>query len=759
MKPFQTAEPTETVENILGDYLKPPKQDYEALARKLAKLTGKQVTPIVTYFRLFASGYAFWQEDYNYPRVYQYFYGAYLSAREDEKTKPEYKDLNHFFYLMTRAMIYYTGCENALICNSMYNFYHNASLAREYIEKASDVFDNIEKKLLTDGVREPIRIYLDMNIALFNGFEKTGEIYLQPYQPLSTPELDQLNQDVQEHLEGLQKDSLELYSELKAHYSFATRLYKAYQTQSYGAIRVTQATLILRAIGYLDPRLVSAAFSEHAKNQKTMPKDACEKTGLPIDDIFTIELNDAFSTKAGLQRHLDSLVFEIDSEGLGFSFYEGNELIHYEFSSFNVAITRYGSISVDLELTIDPETHEHGFSVAHLRTLESLLGPHIGWMKIGWTNAPTELNADQAESIDFVTYLLNCRDWLETAKQNNYIPKSEDKAIEKLEVLLKEWEQELKELAIFLRKAWLESLDTEEDDDKYEFINEQLTKVREFMSDWKWLAKTEQDETLEEFKDELRSLFPESGVSFGRLMTIAEDALVRLADYSKALAGLDDSKETILHFDPDVNWQSILIATEIAQLTPEGLKTPFTVEEYQALMEHPEFKGLLLGSREARAAIDDWMFVSSVNLSKNLAPIRSHITDMLVVDNNRAFIYMPDDPDFIISQYDDTCRLIGDLRAYLMGHQVILKELIYRIDEKLDDGEEIPDEMQKEIYQKLRQAERAIDIAVESTFTRYSDHSHLFKAMLEQSSVLELQDLLGKNVRRLQRYLDYLKHV
>ncbi len=236
-------------------YLNPPQQEYDILADRAKRLLSTLppqpsiVRALAVYFAYFAHGYAEWQGCYNYPKIHEYFYGAYLQAKREGSTlSPQ---LSEMLEQMTEAMIAYTHWENAFISNNPQGLLVSATSAYSYSQQALHA---LERSPLSRSLLEPIEQYLDMNSYLFFGFKLCAEMYLAPLRGEEIP-VDHLNK-ANRTLKHLEEMSRELASELRAHFSFAQRLKQAY-AQRKTNLRVKKGTLLLRATGHLGEDLTS----------------------------------------------------------------------------------------------------------------------------------------------------------------------------------------------------------------------------------------------------------------------------------------------------------------------------------------------------------------------------------------------------------------------------------------------------------------------------------------------------------------------
>ncbi len=138
--------------------LNPPQQDYATLADEawhfLNTLPSEPSVErvLTTYFELFASGYAYWQQTYNYPKIHEYFYGAYLRAKKIARQSFPTKTIE-MLEMMTKAMIAYTNCENALINNDPQKLLQSATQA---VNHGKNALDRLSQIMLESNITSQI---------------------------------------------------------------------------------------------------------------------------------------------------------------------------------------------------------------------------------------------------------------------------------------------------------------------------------------------------------------------------------------------------------------------------------------------------------------------------------------------------------------------------------------------------------------------------------------------------------------------------
>ncbi|MHB8599824.1 MAG: hypothetical protein ACYDER_23835 [Ktedonobacteraceae bacterium] len=841
--------------------LNPPQQDYETLADKAWQFLNvlqaelpesaepSLVQALAKYFALFATGYGQWQQTYDYPKIHEYFYGAYLQAKKIGGSLSASTKTIAMLEEMTKAMMAYTNCENALINSDPEQLRQSATQATIHVESALNL---LRQMLIAKSIKDEIHTYLLMNKHLWQGLVICAQGYLDAQQGEELPasaqrameqllrgledesqELRGLEDESQE-LRGLEDESQELFSELNAHYSFVQRQ-SQFRRKTTSSLHIKQGTLFLRAIGYISEKEVSAlfeGFNTVAKNEHLRERIK-RKTGLPIETIRASVLMDIFETVLG-KEYLEQLVLDFSSDDpvLSFKLHMGGEEKEYQLDVFQISIARFGAISVEFGIPLED------VSVSHVRALESLISPHAGRLNFVWKgdlkepgedgnlNGSKDLikpprkrelkeskeDSNDSNHIDFVEYFLYCQKLF--CYLHATLPEAEAKKLDGMRGILANWESNLCELADCLprRSANAGSQTQELEKDRnaiYLSLQENYIQINQPLRSYLNNSTAVQDSELEQFHMLGRELFAE-GRHFGRLIDIADLIINRMHKFLEREYGSAVHNQTLQSiqmqdvryfsdFDPNMGWQSILYCNQLVLIEADGKELkPDSEAEYQSVLSHPEFKGFAIQSREARAGIDDWMFVDTPKI-QNLATIRSHENDILYVGVNKAFLWFPDDPEFIINQYIETTRLIADIRTLVLTFNNHAKKQISVLEKFLEKFEEAKDgsnigltkillwvkniryihlkrtqeeqivrnaSLKKTRHELLElrngieifyiHAERVLDLLRACTISKYQDHSELLKKMLRESEADDSQISLERNIKNLGRFHGYL---
>jgi hypothetical protein len=198
------------------------------------------------------------------------------------------------------------------------------------------------------------------------------------------------------------------------------------------------------------------------------------------------------------------------------------------------------------------------------------------------------------------------------------------------------------------------------------------------------------------------------------------------------------------------------------------------VRSIQEMEDHPELVGLVLGPREARATIDDWMAGPRPALA-NLAPTRSHVTDLMVMTENHGVLFYPDDPYYLVEQFADSVELVAKLRclAVSLNHQALTAvEDVYQEATRLRDrlgrlqrgGLAEASDLDAVIHDveehRVRTVEfrngalLSLELIGESTVSRYRDHAEQVREAIGAARIPAVVAALEKKLEMLRADLD-----
>lgn len=758
-------------------FLNPPQQDYEKLADRAgnfleAATAGPSVLrALAAYCDLFGRGYALWQLTYDYPRIHEYIYGAYLQAVNEggSALRPAAAEA---LRQLSEAIIAYTWCENALIANDPAGLLNHANDAIGHASAGLAVLPNAA---LPEALAAPVHEYLEFNLALFRGLHCCAKGYLAARDNGDIDAEDY--QTIEQCLETLKAKSYELYSELRAHQTFM----QLHVEQGHGAaqhntpgLRVRQGDLLLRGIGYIGENLVDGLFREHDESPEALVAAAREQTELPIASIHSSYMPDVFETALGRAYRAQMTVDLCDEDTeLRFTVPDGRERKTYTADKFQVTISRFGGLAFEVGCSVE-ET-----SVSHVRSLETMIGPHSARFSIDWGGAPPALERDidllaARRMLTFVDTYLRGRDWVAGLRRVAVGPE-----IEQMTGALAQWHAALARLVPNLPPQGAAGSEGERAiEPGLRESYRGLLACRDTMSGLAhaWMAR-HPEPTLAAQVAEGQDIFP-LGLRFGRLMDVGTIALDRLRRFLENRYGGDvlaaerrnggeyQDIRYVSDFDANTGWQTIFSCNQLVMVKPDGEEVePRTPEDFTRIQQLPEFKGFQVQSREARAAIDDWAFVSDPEV-RNLAQIRSHATDTMHVGENRTFLWLPDDPQFILTVYVESARLIGDIRVLVLTFNANAKRQIRETESMLDvlkSGRSLSrrhaDEFEagrSDIAIFRVHADKILDLLRACTISKYEDHGRLLAEMLVENKAGNAQGALEHNLDTLDEFYSYL---
>ena len=521
-----------------------------------------------------------------------------------------------------------------------------------------------------------------------------------------------------------------------------------------------------------------------------------EKIGWKVD-VRLGPQEDMFDTVLG-KDYLQYVIIDFsDAEKLpAFTLQDGPLLHEYQAMSLHLTVTRFGAISVEFAV---PVSRDKFNTISHVRVLESLIGPHAGRLEIVWQ--PGEVRRPNQVEQDIPVPPqpsgAKARPWFHRfwgkTPPGEYLSTSispEDTAPSELDRLIKystanyvtlykeccSWaaQKENAALSAELREtlaSWKTALRELAPHVSYRFVGNKLAKDAE-----------EQYKALAECMQVARGIIPSAtraitpdtrltpfhdGQSYLQLMDIAHDILDRI---SQALGGYILKNRDIrdkFEIDPNTGWQAIVMCNDLCLTNcgPETFVAPLNEQEADTITDHFEFKGLLIENREARSGLDDWLYVRKESKDEdNLALIRSHEHDWLVMGENRAFVYLTDEPRFLVDQFIDTIRFVGNLRTLVLTFNRTVRDYTTRMHEASQQSTEHLSEKWREETEQQRaqieelalQAENVLDLVRSSAISKYEDHSRLVAKMIEKSNIDKPGKALEYNVATLRQYQAYL---
>ncbi len=367
---------------------------------------------LAVYFELFALGYTLWDRTYYYHSIHEYFYGAYLGAKQiaDDLHSSELEGLLEMLEQISRTLIAFTWFENALARNDPKGAFDSVNDAITFIEKALDLLD---LSSLAHSLKSPIKKYLKNNHSVLYGLHYCVKIYLATLKNEEMPLAYESN--INRCLSEISSSELQTY--LRVQCSYALHYAQAH-AQKNSDLSVKEGQVLLRTIGYVGEDLISALFDSFAASSATPEKlleVARKETHLPLASVRSSYMLDIFETILG-KEYLEQIIFDLatdcstDNPALTFFVRDGKKEILYPVKSFQACLTRFGTISVEFGIPLKEA------SVSHVRVLESLIGPDTIQFDFVWRGA---LPDTERGITDFVDSFLKGLEWVRAYSTRN----------------------------------------------------------------------------------------------------------------------------------------------------------------------------------------------------------------------------------------------------------------------------------------------------------------------------------------------------
>ncbi len=143
----------------------------------------------------------------------------------------------------------------------------------------------------------------------------------------------------------------------------------------------------------------------------------------------------------------------------------------------------------------------------------------------------------------------------------------------------------------------------------------------------------------------------------------------------------------------------------------------------------------------------------------------------MYIGENRAFLYFPDDPQFLTDQYIQTVRLMDSIRNLVLSFNRDAKHQIKELEKFSKIWYSESDTMSKTLLAKhyalllkrLHQiemfrtrTEKILDLLRACAVSKYQDHSDLLKAMMKENGLDDIRISLEHNIMTLDRFHMYL---
>lgn len=222
------------------------------------------------------------------------------------------------------------------------------------------------------------------------------------------------------------------------------------------------------------------------------------------------------------------------------------------------------------------------------------------------------------------------------------------------------------------------------------------------------------------------------------------------------------NKRSILTLATDTGWFTYLYCYSIDEVYMVDNEVKNSLVGFDDVANHPDMVGFVIEQREARASFDDWRFMKPLNLQeKNLAHIRSHLTDGFFCSEYQAFIYFPDDPMFLTDQYEETVKLMVRMAIVLRFMSVNAQKLAEKFHNLLHEKKQsIKSEDLMEIRQLRLHTKDIQTLVSRAAISRYKDHGDLLKRVMDEMKLGQMVDLLDQQLKYLdQLYTDALQKI
>jgi len=721
------------------------KDDYERAATEASEVEDKWgddkdknnqasvYIPYATYLKWFCKGYRKWQVSYHYTVIRDRFELAsfllnkpsdrnQLSEDKDkpDKGKNEHDLVRKGFELLSQMLCAYTWCENSFINNDPFAAKDQAEEAVRYENQA---IGDLEKLDPSDPVLRKLRNwllkYFQKNLYLHSGLEKCAHVYskLLSQRRYDNSDREQLSyaENALTALKRSESRSNELASELEAHIIHVRRHLDRFQDKesppTFLQIKGGKLVLTLSA-GCNSDRAHRVITGEDAETfRKEIEKIFEERFGTgKISDYRVEQLHDIFETSFG-RRFLETLSFDLPEVNVSILEDEQGKKQAYTFTTL-VKLSAFGVCTVYFVLTIDDNSFPKELSVEQARTLQSLLCPHAGQIEI----VPGIENLSAYRFFDRISTASLVNELNEQDKQRN------SSLVDRL----------------------INRLDSSEDG-----YAKHMTEDKDLVQDVLDLTRS---------SPSLRQHI----THYPSLLDVAHEYLYAVESAFHSYDGKNeqmsaDYKSWILR--EGSGWYTYLYATALSEVKTDGGVRKPTVE-LEDLLTHPDAAGFVIDQREARASFDDWRFMKfDVSQEPNLATIRSHAADAFFFSPFQAFMYFPDDPQFLTSQYEATVEAMVRMKCALDFYNINAEIVSYDIRKKIEEianrktsNRRLERELETkvELVERLKQeANQTHNLISKASLSRYKDHGELMGRLVQQMKLDKLGELLSRHYQHL----------
>jgi len=725
---------------------------------------------LAKFFKIFGRAYEKWQASYEYDEIREMFYCSSLVlerflSENNERLDESVRALLNCFALLARALISYVYCENSIILNDARALKHYSGICVEFEQEAIRKVESMESRsriinLLLSYVQKNFHLHSSLNVIASAHIDVESN-------KMSKEASEDILREVDDHMDALlDLGSSELYSELRAHREFMHRRLKEFRKRSVSfteregeglrfSIREGEVRWMMSA--FANPVLTEDLYNSvcHISTKNRSDVTGLISTRLGLGNILLASpfvLHDIFDTAIGRRNIRGFTVFFSPAYIVGTSIYKVE--IALKFSLLGIC-----SICMSTNMVRkDCNDQESNTSVSRIRTLQSLIAPHSGQVPIFWVDKTghqyTEeevykiaRNVPYPFAFEYLKYIeILAGKETKDEKKSGKASASEDTIVD----LTHRIKQKLRALCLCHLNDDTDSLPRCRKE-----IDELLIEACDAL---RHIARAENKSESCGIASLALNQIQLERHSYANLRSIAQTILNRVQAVFQGTGTIEASRAWSI--DPNRDWFSYLY---LRSVTIDG-----RLAYAEALLQQSEFKGILIGQREARATLDDWMHVNLPEewlKQRNLATIRSHAGDLFWVDENHAIIYLPDDPQYLVDQYAQTIEVVSWIRCMMrafdsMAEEMARNALKYARPDRSLQGRRYVEAIQRclDSLELLRmESLETLHILLSCEMSRYQDHGRMMAELLRLMNLPPLRSSLEHrmdNILRLEGHLE-----
>ncbi|MFX1392372.1 MAG: YkgJ family cysteine cluster protein [Promethearchaeota archaeon] len=712
------------------------------------------LTIVASFFHQFARAYEIWQVSYHYPEIREKWYSA-ESMVKNYKGDPIKKKFCKILELLIQAMYAYTHCENSVIISDVKALYFYSNYCVECEERARDIISQIKNEFSYPNLINNLEDYLIKNFHLHSGLNKISKLHLKLENEDFTnfSELfEELNQIKTDYLDKL--DSEELVSELNAHYIFLKKKIELNKDKYYPLI-INNGTIKWILNSYINEKITKMLYHIIIENNRNIIEfsDLLEECmDLTFEaPIQPLRIPDIFETALG-EENITGLEIALD---------EIDVFFHKRIFRINilVKISVLGICSVIFSSDIKHMT------IDETRPFRTLITPHTGQCLYYWKDIIDFEMIEKSKLEKSEIYTLYPFKTIEFSKSllNNF-PNIE---------LLKKFQSYLEEYidnVNLLLKLNQEEYDKEKKKDKKIIRKKIINITYQMIEELKIIEKETNNENLSALIRETYTNIVLSNPEFLYLENIGKKIFKKIRIGIKKFLDISMEKNLIhkiediqeikdkIEFisDHSMFWATIMYPRHISTIQNQKVKL-----DYKAIKNHKDFIALALYLRESRASIGDWILTALPEV-KNFAKIRSHKTDLFILDDNQSILYFYDDPMYLMDQYLISAEIVFWIRTLVYAYHKKALIQLEKIKEFL--SKEAMISTKNQLQDKLNVIEMdkikvipIIDLLSSVSFSKYRDHGILMKNLVENTTIPVAEVMLIqtiKNINQLGKYIN-----